>query len=118
MLGLGLELEPGLEQGSDLELALVSVEAGTGCLASKVGRAGLKLESELGLGQRSVQEQVIWPVPGVEPKLVQGQTPQSVVSQASRVCSAGQASTVQAGWAVLAMQGTQYQTAAGWATGC
>lgn len=40
------------------------------------------------------------------------------MSQASRVCLAGQSSTVQAGWAVLAMQGTHFQREVGWAKGC
>lgn len=59
--------------------------------------------------------------PGLEMRSVQGQRLKLAESQASRVCLAGQSSTVQAGWAVLAvlaMQGTQLQTVAGSAKGC
>lgn len=113
MLRLGLELESGLEQGPELELELVAVEAGTGCLASKAGRAVL----ELGLWLWLVQELVLWLAPELGLKLVQGQRRELAVSQASRACLAVQSSTVQAGWAVLATQGTQLQAAAEWAKG-
>lgn len=52
---------------------------------------------------------------------LEGQIPELVLSQASRVCLAGQSSTVQAGWTglvVLAMQGNQLQAAAGSAKCC
>lgn len=57
VLGLGQESElgpeQGPEQGPESELELVAVLAGTGCLASKAGRAALEpeLEPELELGQ-------------------------------------------------------------------
>lgn len=52
VLGLGQELEWGLEQGLELELELVAGEAGeagTGGLASKAGSFALQLEPQLGL---------------------------------------------------------------------
>lgn len=48
---------------------------------------------------------------------VQEQRPELFVSRASRPCLAGLSNMVQAGWVVPAMQGTQLQTAAGWAKG-
>lgn len=48
VLGLGQELELGPEQGPESEPELVAGVAGTGCLASKAGRAALELEPEQG----------------------------------------------------------------------
>lgn len=124
VLGLGLELELGPElgpeQGLELELELVAGEAGTGCLASKAGRAALEpeldLEEDLELGP--VQGPVLKLESRMELTSVQGWSTEPVVSQASRVCLAGQSSMAQAGWAVLAIQGTHFRTVAGWAKGC
>lgn len=51
VLGLGQESELGPEQGPESEPELVAAVAGTGCLASKAGRAALEPELEPELGQ-------------------------------------------------------------------
>lgn len=61
---------------------------------------------------------MLWFELGLGVALVQGQRTELVVSQASMVCWAGQSSMVQAGGSVQAMQGTQLQTATGWAKCC
>lgn len=125
-----MELE--FEQELEVELELVDGEAGTGFLASMADRVELEpeleleqvqeLELELGLGQGlwllQVLGQVSWFELGLDMTQVQGQSMVLVVSQASMECWAGQSSRVQAGWSVLAIQGTHFQTVTCWAKCC
>lgn len=135
-MGLGLELELEFEQELEVELELVDGEAGTGFLANMADRVVLELELELepelepeqelelglglglGLWLLQVLGQVLWFEPGLDMTQVQGQRMVLVVSQASMECWAGQSSRVQAGWSVLAIQGTQFQTVTCWAKCC
>lgn len=99
-LELELELELQLELGSELEMEL-ELELGSAL--------ELELELEVELEPPLVQELVLELELGLVLELNKGPGPglHKVVYQANMVCWAGLANMGQAGWSVLAMQGTQ-----------